>query len=35
MATTITDSDIEIKMKISRVDSLECKTNSQIFKSVL
>ena len=34
MGTTITDLDIEIKMKIIRIDYLESKTNSQIFKRV-
>ena len=32
--TTITDLDIELKMKISRSEFLESKTNSQIFKRV-
>ena len=32
MGTTITDLDIELKMKISRIDYLGSKTNSQIFK---
>ena len=34
MATTISDMDIELKIKISRIDYLEIKTNSQIFKRV-
>ena len=34
MATTITDLDIEIKMKYSRKKYLESKTNSQVFKRV-
>ena len=34
MSTTITDLDIELKMKISRIENLEGKTNSQIFKRV-
>ena len=34
MGTTITDLDIELKMKISRIKYLESKTNSQIFKRV-
>ena len=29
--TTLTDLDIEVKMKISRIECLESKTNSQIF----
>ena len=33
MGTTITHSDKERKTKISRIDYLESKTNSQIFKS--
>ena len=32
MATTITDLDKELKMKISRIKYLESKTDSQIFK---
>ena len=34
MGTTITDSDIDIKKKISRIEYLESKTNSQTFKRV-
>ena len=34
MGTTIVDIDIELKMKISRIENLESKTNTQIFKSV-
>ena len=34
MATTIADLDIELKMKISRIEDLESKTNSQLFKRV-
>ena len=34
MGTTIRDLDIELKMKISRIEHLESKTNSQIFKRV-
>ena len=34
MATTITDLDIELKMKVSRIEYLESKTNSQISKRV-
>ena len=34
MSTTITDLDKELKMKIRRIDYLESKTNSQIFKRV-
>ena len=34
MGTTITDIDIELKMKISRIENLEMKTNSQFFKRV-
>ena len=34
MATTITDLDIELKVKISRIENLEIKTNSQIFKRI-
>ena len=34
MGTTITDLDIELKMKIRRIEYLENKTNSQIFKIV-
>ena len=34
MGTTITDLDIELKMKISRIKCLESKTNSQIFERV-
>ena len=32
MGATITDLDMELKMKISRIDYLESKTNSQVFK---
>ena len=32
MGTTITDLEIEIKMKIRRIELLESKTNSQIVK---
>ena len=34
IATTITDLDIELEKKISRIVYLESKTNSQIFKRV-
>ena len=34
MDTTITDLDIELKMKISRIEYLEKKTNSKVFKRV-
>ena len=34
MGTTITDLDIELKMKISRIDHVESKTNPQKFKRV-
>ena len=34
MCTVITDLDKELKMKISRIEYLESKTNSQIFKRV-
>ena len=34
MGTTIVDIDIELKLKISRIEYLESKTNSQIFKRV-
>ena len=34
MGTTITDLDIQLKMKISRIEYLESKTNSQILKRV-
>ena len=34
MGTTITDLDIETKMKVSRIKNLESKTNSQDFKRV-
>ena len=34
METTITDLDIELKMKISRIKYLESKTNSQFFERV-
>ena len=34
VGTTITDLDIESKMKISRIEYLESKTNSQIFNRV-
>ena len=34
MATTITDLDIELKVKISRIENLEIKTNSQSFKRI-
>ena len=34
MGTTKTDLDIELKMKISRIEFLERKTNSQIFERV-
>ena len=34
MATTITDLDIELKRKISRIEYLESKTNPQIFDSI-
>ena len=34
MGTTITDLDIELKIKISRIEYLENKTNSQVFKRV-
>ena len=32
MKTTLLDLEIELKMKISRIESSESKTNSQIFK---
>ena len=32
IGTTTTDLDIESKMKISRIECLESKTNSQIFQ---
>ena len=34
ICTTITDLDIELKIKISRNEYLESETNSQIFKRV-
>ena len=34
MGTTVTDSNIELKMKISRIEYLENKTNSKVFKRV-
>ena len=34
MGTTITDLDVELKMKIGRIEYLESKNNSQIFKRV-
>ena len=34
MGTTITDLDIELKTKISRIEYSESNTNSQIFKRV-
>ena len=34
LGTTITALDIELKMKISRIEYLESKTNSKIFKRV-
>ena len=34
MATTITNLDIELKKEISRIEYLESKANSQIFKRV-
>ena len=34
MGTVITDLDAEMKMKISRIEYLKSKTNSQIFKRV-
>ena len=34
MDVTITDMDIELKMKISRIEYLESETNSQVFKRV-
>ena len=34
MGTTVTDLDTELKMKISRIEYLESKTKSQIFKRV-
>ena len=34
MSTTITDLDIELNMKISRIKYLENETNSQIFRGV-
>ena len=34
MGTTMTGLDIELKMKMSRIEYLESKTNSQIFKRV-
>ena len=34
MGMTLTDLDIELRMKISRIKFFESKTNSQIFKRV-
>ena len=34
MSASITDSDVDLKMKISRIKYLENKTNSQIFERV-
>ena len=34
MATTITDLDIVLKMRNSRIEYLESKTNTQVFKRV-
>ena len=34
MGTTITDLDIELKIKISRIEYSESNTNSQIFEKV-
>ena len=34
LGTTITYLDIELKMKVSRIEYLESKTKSQIFKRV-
>ena len=34
IVTSITDLDMELKMKISRIKYLESKTNSQIFERV-
>ena len=34
MGTVITDLDIELKMKIIRIEYLESKTNSKIFNRV-
>ena len=34
MSILISDLDIEIKLKISRINFLESKTNSQLFKRV-
>ena len=34
LGATITDLDIELKMKIKRIKYLEKKTNTQIFKRV-
>ena len=34
MGTVITDLDNELKMKVSRSENSESKTNSQIFKRV-
>ena len=35
MGSTITDLDIELKLKNSRIEYLEIKTNSQIYRGVL
>ena len=34
MGTVITELDVELKMKISRIEYLESETNSQTFKRV-
>ena len=34
MGATITDLDVELKLKSSRIKYLENKTNSQVFKRV-
>ena len=34
MVKTIIDSEIELKMKISRIEFLESKTNSKVFNRV-
>ena len=34
MSTTITDLDVELKMKINRIENLENKTSSKIFNRV-
>ena len=34
MGTTITDLDIELKMKFNRIEYLESKTNPRVFNRV-